>query len=476
MSSFYKQRRIFLKNMALGSLGTGVLALQGKLNLIQSAMASGSYNHLSDHKSLVCVFLYGGCDGHSMVVPYEQTLYNQYSSIRQSLSIAHSDLLPLSGEQYGFNNQLIKLHALYSSKKLAVAANVGNLYQPVTRAEILAETAVLPPDLFSHSHQEEIWQTGLSPETGVSHSGWGGRMADLLATANSNTEIPPTFALDGNNLWQIGNTTKPLTVRPWSGIPKFDYFSEDWSTHRIDSWQRILNLQSNHILARHLSSTTIQYKDRLDAIRAVYEQAPEITTVYDENSSLAHQLHAVARLISIRQELGMKRQIFFVGMGGWDTHGEQLNTHAALMTELDNSLDSFYKMTEELGVNNSVSTFTGSEFGRTLTTNGDGTDHAWGNIAFIMGGAVEGGKLYGSLPDYELAGQNDMGEDGRFIPQYSVDQYAATLAKWMGLDDSDLNEIFPHLNNFSDKDIGFINSGTGINGAMSAIRSYLLMN
>lgn len=453
-----KNRRSFLKKIALGSFGMSALAMQGKLNLIQSALAAGNYANLPDHKSLVCIFLYGGNDAFNMFVPYETTAYNNYASIRKALAIPRASLLPVTGNQQSFHPSMPKTRGLYNQGKTALIGNVGALYQPVTKAQILNDTAVLPPDLYSHSHQQEIWQTGLSPAVGVSHSGWGGRMADLLMDANSNTDIPPTFTLNGSNLWQMGDLTEPLAVNPWSGVSNFEYYNENWSTARRATWEQMLALSRSHILASQLASTTTDIKNRLDALRSAWLNSPTLLTPYDTNNDLAQQLHAAAKLISIRETLGMKRQIFFVAMGGFDTHGDQLNTHAARLGKLDSALDSFYKMTQELGVENTVTTFTASEFGRSLTTNGDGTDHAWGSHALAMGGAVAGGQIIGQLPAYVLNGPDDAEDDGRFIPTIATDQYGATLAKWMGVDDTDLNDIFPHLNNFSTKDLGFLSN------------------
>ncbi len=451
-------RRAFLKKMALGSIGVSAAAMQGKLNLIQAALAAGDYTALPDHKSLVCVFLYGGNDAFNMFVPYATSAYNQYANIRKNLAIPRANLLPVTGNQHAFHPSMPKTRNLYNQGKTVLVSNLGTLYQPTTRAQVNNDTAVLPPDLFSHSHQQEIWQTGLSPATGVSHSGWGGRMADLLMDANSNADLPPTFTLNGSNLWQMGDLTEPLAVNPWSGVSNFENYNEDWSTERRATWEQMLALTRSHLLTSQLASTTVDIKNRLDALRSAWASSPTLQTPYDNQNDLAVQLHAVAKLISIRQTLGMKRQIFFVALGGFDTHGGQLNTHAAQLGKLDSALDSFYKMTQELGVANTVTTFTASEFGRSLTINGDGTDHAWGSHALVMGGAVAGGQIIGQLPQYVLGGPDDMFDDGRFIPTTATDQYGATLAKWMGVDNSDLADIFPHLNNFAAKDLGFLSN------------------
>ncbi|RTZ62085.1 MAG: hypothetical protein DSZ33_00130 [Gammaproteobacteria bacterium] len=456
--NYQDERRSFMKKMALGSLGISALAMQNKLKLIQSAFAAGTYSSLTDHKSLVCVFLYGGNDAFNMFVPYETTAYDNYANIRKNLAIPRDSLVPVSGGENSFHPSMAQSAALYDQGKLALVSNVGTLYEPVTRAQILDHTAVLPPDLYSHSHQQEIWQTGLSHAIGVDNSGWGGRMADLLMDANSNPVLPPTFTLHGNNFWQMGDLSEPLAVSPWYGVSKFDFYDETDSPARHSTWQQMLAISRNHILGSHFASTTTDAITRLGALRDAYLNSPTLQTPYNPNSKLSRELHAVAKLIAIRQTLGLKRQIFFVAIGGFDTHSEQLTIHSERLAELDSALQSFYQMTQELGVEDTVTTFTASEFGRSLTINGDGTDHAWGSHALIMGGDVAGGRIIGELPAYELGGPDDVKDDGRFIPKIATDQYGATLARWMDLDDSDLNAVFPHLANFSVRDLGFFNS------------------
>ena len=449
-------RRQLLRNSLYVAGGFGLFAMQGRLGLIRSALAASTPQSLSDYRSLVCINLDGGNDAFNMFVPRDEQGHANYASIRQSLAIPREQLLAVENGDYGFHPAMPAIRNLYEAGHLGLVANVGVLYEPVTREQILADSANLPPDLFSHSHQKDSWQAGLPSGMASSQSGWGGRMAELLKDTGSDNGIPPTFSLAGYSPWLSSDVLQPWSVRPWEGIPRFNLFNEDWSRTRIASWERILALHADHPLERQVRDTTRQVRDRLDTLRTAYELAPVLTTAFDDTNPLAVQLEAVAKLIAIREQLGMRRQIFYVSLGGWDTHGNQLPDHARLLSQLDAAMASFYLMTVELGVAETTLTVTASEFGRSLTSNGDGTDHAWGSHHLVMGGDVLGGRIHGRMPVLELGGVDDAHHDGRVIPQFSVDQYAATLARWMGLAESDIAAIHPHLNNFDIRDIGFL--------------------
>ncbi|MCF6254598.1 MAG: DUF1501 domain-containing protein [Thiomicrorhabdus sp.] len=455
------KRRAFLKKLALGIGCSSLLATQNKLQLMQSAMASSSsYSSLSDHKSLVCIYLAGGNDAFNMVVPYEQNTYNQYKEARTSLALERETLLPLKDEQYAFHTSMPDLQTLYNSGNLAVSASVGALIEPITRNEYKNKNTPRPEHLFSHSHQEQFWATASITKSGVQPPGWGGRMMDMLTTANTNPNQPALFSLAGNNPWQRGIHPLNFTLNPSLGVEEIKAFQKNtgprWQNSRIEAWNKII--QSNHhtsLLEQHTAQTYTQTEERIRPLITALTETQEIITPYPE-SSLAKQLKMVARMISIRESLGMRRQIFFVRIGGWDTHANQLNLHSERLKELNDALNSFYKTTEELNVENSVTTFTTSEFGRSYTANNDGTDHAWASHHLVMGGAVKGGKVHGEMLDLLLDGPDDAHSSGRFIPKYGVDQYGATFAKWMGMTDSDINEIFPNLHNFDTNDLGFM--------------------
>lgn len=450
------QRRGFIRTCLAAVGGAGALAIQGRLGLVRAALAAGGGYAFDDYRSLVCVYLDGGNDAFNMFVPYASSAYAEYAGIRRGLAIPRPELLPVRDGSHAFHPAMSGLRDLYDAGRLGVVSNTGVLFEPLTRAQVRSGNVPLPPDLFSHSHQKTIWQTTRPAATGVRLAGWGGRMADLLRDANADNGIPPTFSLSGLNAWQAGDRVQPLSVRPWAGIPKFDLYNENWSADRIASWERILALPRSHPMERQYAGMTAAVRGRLDVLREAYAQSVDPATPFDSGNDLANQLYAVARLISIRELLGMKRQIFYVSLGGWDTHGNQLADHASRLRELDSALASFYRATVELGVADSTLTFTASEFGRTLTSNGDGTDHAWGAHQLVLGDAVRGGRVTGELPSLALGGPDDAGVDGRIIPRYALDQYGATLARWMGLDSGDILEIFPHLRNFDTLDLGFL--------------------
>ena len=455
-----KQRRSFLKKLALGIGSTSLLATQGKLQLMQSAMAASDYGTLTDHKSLVCVFLFGGNDAFNMLVPYEQAAYDQYKTTRSGLALPRNTLKPLKGDKQAFHPSMGELQALYNNNKLAVAASIGALVEPTTRASYKNETARVPADLFSHSHQQEFWETGTTATSSVHPPGWGGRMMDMLTTANTNPTEPALFSLAGNSIWQRGLEPLDFALNADSGVEEISEFKSDawpkWRTSRINAWNKILATNKSNLLEQHMAKTYVDADERISALVNEIAQAQVINTSYPSENNLAKQLKMAAKMISVRENLGMKRQIFFVAMGGWDSHGNQLADHANNLTKLNDALDSFYKTTVELGVENSVTTFTASEFGRSYTSNDDGTDHAWAGHNLVMGGAVKGGQIHGELLDLSVNGPDDAEDTGRFIPKYGVDQYGATLAKWMGMTDSDLNEIFPNLSNFNSNDLGFM--------------------
>ena len=471
-------RRHFLQNLALFTAGSSLLSSFDELQLIKSALAATNYSGLSGHKSLVCVFLFGGNDALNTLVPYTNAEYQKYAAVRQNMAISRNQLLPISGNNFGLHPSLKDLRTLFNENKLAIASNIGSLFEPISRDAYLDYVEGnnrglnIPPDLFSHSHQQEFWQTNMASGAGNMNPGWGGLIADHLLTANSNPEVPAAFSLSGNNLWQMGENTRPFGIRAGQKIADFNHLNGSswprWEAARTTAWNSILDLPRSHALEAHSQDSFQDTQERANLLRNATEQAPTLQTPFDTKNSLAKQLRSIAELIAIRESLGMKRQIFFASAGGWDTHSNQLSKHSGLLSKLNNALFSFQRTLGELGVEESVTTFTASEFGRTLTSNGDGTDHAFSTDYMVMGGAVDGGKIHGERIQYsdvaegehwgqKLFSPQDVGS-GRFIPKYSTEQYGATLAKWMGINATDLNSIFPNLTNFPNADLGFMKS------------------
>ena len=454
-------RRTFLKSLAAGVGALSLMATQGKLGLIQAAMAQSSdYAALNDHKSLVCIFLAGGNDAFNMLVPYEQNAYNQYKKTRSKIALSRESLLPLTASDYAFHPSMLELQSLYNNKKLAVAANIGSLIQPTTRAAYQNKTAQLPADLFSHSHQQEFAQACSNAKSSVQPPGWGGRMMDMLAAANDRPRDPALFSFAGNSVWQRGLNPLDFALNPYTGVDEIEAFAKDdwprWKTSRIDAWHKILKISHPSLIQKQMTKSYISAEERVGLLVGKMAQAPKISTPYPEGNDLASALKMTAKMISIRERLGMKRQIFFVKFGGWDQHTNQINDQRIQLKILNDAMASFYKTTEELGVADSVTTFTASEFGRSYSANKNGTDHGWATHNLVMGGAVKGGEIHGTMPELVLDGKDDARDNGRFIPRYAIDQYGATLAQWMGMSARDVDEIFPNLGNFNEKNLGFM--------------------
>lgn len=456
MNTRYKARRRFLKNsLACAIAGSGAGAITGKLNLFGAALADSSdIANATDYKALVCVFLYGGSDAFNLFIPADTHLFGEYSAARGSLSIGQADLLTTSDGVVHFNKNLPGIYDSYQQGNTAIMANVGNLITPVTRQAIASGSAVIPADLFAHNHQQEQWQKGLASQpTSLVGAGWGGRMADLLADVNTNTTLPPTFTVAGSNYFQLGNTTSPVAVDPRYGPKLMDYMdSNRYSSNagREAAMAQILALENDHMLQQFAGQSYSRAKESSRLLSSVMAQHPASERDFGTRGNLGSQLKMVARLIAGRELMGQKRQIFFVGMGGWDTHDAQSARLTQLTQYLDKGLTSFQQEMTALGLSNQVTTFTASDFGRTLTVNGDGSDHGWGGHYLVMGGAVKRGQVVGDWPSYQIGGQDDTGNKGRVIPSISVNQYGAALAAWMGLSTSDINGIFPDLANFDD--------------------------
>jgi len=484
-ASINHKRREFLGKLGWTAGALGAWTVQDRFKLMGSALAAplAGGDLRSGYKSLVCVYLAGGADSWNMMAPTDLAGHNRYAAVRQSLAIPRTSLLPVSNPVgLGFHPAMPSLRRLYNEGRLAVAANIGNLLEPLSRDQVIAEMeggnagAAIPPGLFSHSHQTETWLTALPSLPGVGREGWGGRMASVINAAAGSSFGTPSFTLSESNFWQASNDVQAYGLRPqfdsngYLVVDDFRHFDgaswPAWARARADAWARIRALAYGHPLEAHAAGVFTNTKASTDRLRNTLGGVARITTPYDENNPLAARLRGAAQLIAAREMLGMSRQLIFVSLGGWDTHSDHLETQGRLFAALDHALDSFYRTTVELGVADSVTTFTGSEFGRTFTSNGDGTDHAWAADAFVMGGAVNGGRVHGEPIQYsgvptgqhwgeKLYGPADVGS-GRFIPKYSVDQYGATLAQWMGFSDADVSLIFPNLRNFTQKNLGFM--------------------
>ena len=450
----YPTRRTFIRQAACAALGTtGLLSTIWDLRKVSAATTVG------DYKALVCLFLYGGNDANNVLVPNDTTNYQIYSRARGALAIPKTSLRPLTiqtgdGRQYGFHPNLPELANLFNQGKLTLVTNVGTLVAPTTRNDYINGTAAVPDNLFSHEDQAVQWMTSV-PDRGDIRTGWGGRSADLLASLNGNSKVSLALSIAGTNTFEVGNTVIPYLISPDGSLGLRGIGSDNPNAAiRIQGFKDLLALPHRNLfeaayadtMSRSIAQNEI-LTSALDGITALHTQFPD--------TELGRQLSMVARLIAARSNLSMQRQIFFCAVGGYDTHGDQMAAQAGLLTELSSAMNAFYAATVELGVEQSVTTFTASDFGRTLPSNGGGSDHGWGSHQFVMGGAVRGNRLYGTFPTLAVDGPDDT-EDGRWIPTTSVDEFSATLARWFGVADSNMSTVFPNIGRFAHPNLGFL--------------------
>lgn len=447
-------RRHFLHRAGAGA----TLAVMARLALGQARAQVAE-----DYKALVCVFLFGGNDGNNLLIPADGR-YASYSAVRNASSgiqIEQGELLAFQPKEstavYGFHPAMVNVHSLMQSGKVAVLANVGPLVAPITKTDYLANRD-RPYQLFSHSDQQAQWQNLDSRE--FSRTGWGGRLADAIAPVNGAASLPVLTSLSGTVMFGQGNMSSMLAL-PSSGTFGLSGISEtDAVTRaRAAALLALLDEGANHTLLDETASGLRTAISLSGAVNPVISTAnPTVDGAFATASgSLASQLHRVARLIARRADFGLRRQVFFVALGGFDTHANQATTQANLLSQIDAAVSSFYQATVALGLADRVTTFTMSDFGRTFKpASGGGSDHAWGNHHLIVGGAVKGGKIYGRFPELAIGGPDDVGTEGRWLPTTSVDQYAATLAAWFGVPPESLPQVVPNINAFSTKHLGFI--------------------
>jgi len=449
-----RSRREFLRDTIRSVSALGAMSQLGRINAL-AATGSG-------YQALVCIFLAGGNDGHNTVVPMAtaQQNYSLYQQGRGPLAIAQTSLLPIANgsDTYGLHPSLPELQSLYNQGKAAVLANVGMLVQPITRAQYLTPNATIPAQLFSHSDQMGQWQTAIP--TGLGSTGWGGRMTDLLQSQNAGALFPPISSVGGCGQFCTGVQTSPATVPPPpygsapTGIATLQNLQN--APSRAAAFQQLLTFTNGVQLVQAANTNLTNGNNYANTLSALLP-SNNIRTVFPANNPLAAQLQTVANVISVHSQLGLSRQIFFCQLGSFDTHSAQVETQTPLLQQLSQAILAFYQATQELAVDQNVITFTASEFGRTLSPSGvDGSDHAWGNHHFVVGGGVTGGKFYGNFPLLALGGPNDANARGTLIPTTSVDQYGATLAQWFGVAAASLPQVFPNIGNFPTNSLGFL--------------------
>ncbi|MEP6535049.1 MAG: DUF1501 domain-containing protein [Bryobacteraceae bacterium] len=443
-------RRNFLRAGSAFAAGAGFSRF-GMMN----ALAQGA----PDYKALVCVFLFGGNDGHNMVVPQATAAFNAYKSIRGSLALpdGNAKLLPVSalnGTPYGLNDGLSSIHALWAQQKLAAVANVGMLVQPTTRTQYLGGTATVPTNLFSHSDQVIAMQAG-NPN-GSGGTGWAGRVADAVQSMNGASTFPASISMAGSALFCTGNAVQSASL-----IPGFDLSMNGMSAWpasataaRLQALQEILTFDTGMALIQSANKVRQDAQTLNGMLKSLSAGSP-LATAFPQ-TEIGRQLQQVAQIIRLRTSTGMSRQVFFCSLGGFDTHSSQSWAQWDLLRQVADALLAFYNSTTEMGIAGQVTSFTESDFGRTLQPSGSGCDHGWGSHHLVLGGAVKGGDLYGTFPTMALGGPDDSSNRGAMIPTTSIDQYGGTMAKWFGVSAASMPQVFPNLANFPVPDLGFL--------------------
>ena len=474
-----KSRREFLRNTALLSAGGLVSPFIFSLASVRSAIAQTA----GPVKAIIYVNMNGGNDSHNTVLATDPDSFSTYLKYRDtsavdgadSIALPNNSLLPINplnaaglntGRTFALHPNLLNLQSLFATKKAAIVANVGPMLVPVSAAQYAAQSVPLPLNLFAHNSQSATWQS--SSASGAQY-GWGGLVADSLMTQNSGA-IFTSISASGNAVFLAGDRAVRLEVGS-SGLPAineleksalFDPFGGEAPDSTLSTFKSIQSATRSDLFAQDVVNIT----QRSVAAQALFKQslvpaynatsAPNGVAAPPANNDLAAKFQTILRILASSASLGTTRQIFYTSFGGFDSHDGEIVNHGALMTTFDEAVGYFMTTAAGLGLANSATLFTGSEFGRTFSSNGDGSDHGWGAHHFVIGGAVRGGEIYGRFPTLGVGNADNVGT--ALLPSLAVDQYAATLASWMGVSTSTLPSIFPHLSNFNEPNLGFMSA------------------
>jgi uncharacterized protein (DUF1501 family) len=442
-------RRSFIKYASLAAAGNAAgLRPFGALN----SLAQSS----TDYKALVCVFLYGGNDANNTLIQFDTSGYANYATVRGPLALPQSSLLQLAqAPNFALNRNLSEIGSLFDSKAAALVTNVGTLIAPTTKKQYQSGSTV-PTNLFSHPDQQLEWQN--ASQSGATPTGWAGRIADQLTTSyNPGGQVPMITSVAGDTLFCNGAASTPVSVSPGNlGGASCSEGATECAAQQATA-QALLSFDSGLTLVQADNTITSNAYNYAKILTAATASVPALQTVFPAANGLAAQLKQVAQIIQVRAALGVSRQIFFCGIGNFDTHSDQINLQGNLLAAISPALNSFYLATQELGVANNVTTFTMSDFSRTFQPNSNtGTDHAWGSHHIVLGGAVKGGQMYGTFPTLALGGPDDSGSNGRWVPSTGSVQYAATLAQWFGVSTAQLPAVFPNIGSFASSNLGFV--------------------
>jgi uncharacterized protein (DUF1501 family) len=442
-------RRSFIRSASLAATGSAsALRPFGALN----ALAQNA----SGYKAMVCIFLFGGNDANNMLIQFDTNGYANYAKVRGPLALPQNQLLQLTAApNFALNPNLPDIQALFDSNAAAIVSNVGTLIEPTSRTQYLAG-ATVPENLFSHPDQQLEWQN--AAQSAGTQTGWAGRIADTLnVTYNPNASIPMITSVAGDTLFCNGASSTPVSVSPGNLSAGQCTEGSTECAARLATAQALVGFNSGITLVQADNSITTNAYGYAKTLSDAVQSITPLKTVFPANNTLATQLKQIAQIIQVRAALGVNRQIFFAGIGNFDTHAGQIPVQSALLAAISPAVAAFYQATQELGVASDVTSFTMSDFSRTFQPNSNtGSDHAWGSHHFVLGGAVKGGKMYGTFPTLALGGPDDSGSNGRWVPSTASVQYAATLAQWFGVSTAQLPAIFPNIGSFSTANLGFV--------------------
>ncbi|QDV07922.1 hypothetical protein Poly30_34570 [Planctomycetes bacterium Poly30] len=445
-------RRDFLRWAAGGAASTTAFSALSSGPLFAAAAQGGG-----GYKALVVLYLAGGNDSFNLIVPTDSSAYNEYATSRQNLAVPLNDLLDIApatsdGHTYGLHPAVPELRDLFDAGRLAISVNTGNLVRPVTRAEYQASSVALPPRLFSHNDQQAQSMRVRADDGGA--IGWGGALADHQAYLNGVTSLSPSITVAGSTPMLTGAATQAYHLGT-SGSVSLGGFNGNTGAAIQATFDALRGQGHTNLYQRQFAQTRAEAIELDGVISAALGAQTTLQTEFPAESKVSPQLKMVAKMIQAQATLGMERQVFFVRMGGFDTHAGQLEDQPVLYADISASVAAFQAAMAELLMENQVTLAVVSEFGRTLSSNGQGTDHGWGGHFLAVGGAVAGGDLYGTMPSFALEGADDAGS-GRMIPSQGTDQFAATLARWFGVPDIELAVMFPNLGNFATNHLGFM--------------------
>ncbi len=450
-------RRSFLEKLGVGCAAVGTTSLLSgitNLGLINAAAAANRSIYMpatSNYKAVVCLMLSGGNDSFNMLTPKGDPEYQEYADVRSNLAIDKESLREINptnniGKQLGLHPNLENVQTLFETGKAAFIANIGALVEPTTLSKFMNGQVQVPLGLFSHSDQKLHWQTSIPQDRNA--NGWGGRLADILHTNNSNQNISMNISLDGINTFQRGNIITEYAIQAGQGAVSISGSNSNdfYNTLKRQTLDSMLEASYQNIFEQAYAGTISDSTTNAIEFAAALAQGDPISTSFGTDS-LSQKLKSIAQVMAAREPLGMSNQTFFVQQNGYDNHDNNIEDHGILMADLDTAIGSFYAALEELQIENDVVIFTASDFARKLVSNGNGSDHAWGGNALVIGGNINGKQIYGNYPDLYLGNDLDAG-NGRILPTISCDELFAEMALWMGASSADLFQILPNIDRF----------------------------